>query len=120
MNAVTNFRLKQKKIFYSIFPQIDLKRVEFRHYLEKSGVMDALSFALIKLYDEGDKPENPIAFVRKNFRRIDDADLDEFVERRMDDMNGPELIKNLQIELVKAKQEISMLRTMLDTMNRNV
>lgn len=100
--------------------QIDLKRAEFRHYLEKSGVMDALSYALIKLYDEEVKPENPIAFVRRNFRRIDDADLDAFAEKRFDGCEAPELVHKLQEQLEKAKCEIRALRNTMESMNRNV
>lgn len=100
--------------------QIELKRAEFRHYLEKSGVMDALSYALIKLYDEEIKPENPIAFVRKNFKKLDDDEIDDFVENRVGDLEAPEFIHKLQDQLEKARSEISSLRNTLQTMNMNV
>lgn len=88
--------------------------------MEKSGVMDALSYALIKLYDEEEKPEHPIAFVRKNFKKLGDDDLEDFVERRMDDLEAPELIYKLQDQLEKARNEISSLRNTLQSMNLNV
>lgn len=46
-------------------PQIESKRVQYRKYLERAGVIDALSKALIKLYEEQNKPEDAIRFVRK-------------------------------------------------------
>lgn len=36
------------------------KREEFRKYLEKTGVMDALTKVLVSLYEEPDKPEDAI------------------------------------------------------------
>lgn len=45
--------------------QIESKRVQYRKYLERAGVIDALSKALIKLYEEQNKPDDAIRFVRK-------------------------------------------------------
>lgn len=39
--------------------------MQYRKYLERAGVIDALSRALIKLYEEQNKPEDAIRFVRK-------------------------------------------------------
>lgn len=44
---------------------IETKREEFRKYLEESGVVNALTNALIKLYEEEDKPECAVKFVRQ-------------------------------------------------------
>lgn len=38
----------------------------FHRYLEQSGVIEALSGALIKLYDERNKPADPVEFVRQH------------------------------------------------------
>lgn len=43
---------------------IEERREEFREYLEKSGVVDALTAALVKLYEEPEKPECAVKFVR--------------------------------------------------------
>ncbi|CAH0553744.1 unnamed protein product [Brassicogethes aeneus] len=40
------------------------KREEFRKYLEKNGVMDALTKVLVNLYEEVDKPEDALGFIR--------------------------------------------------------
>lgn len=41
------------------------KREEFRRYLEKGGVVDAITRALVALYEEGEKPNNATEFVRR-------------------------------------------------------
>ncbi|KAJ8984256.1 hypothetical protein NQ317_007488 [Molorchus minor] len=39
------------------------KREEFRKYLEKNGIMDALTKVLVNLYEEVDKPEEPLQYI---------------------------------------------------------
>lgn len=55
--------------------QLEAKREQFRRYLERSGVIDSLSKALIKLYEESNKPEDAIRYVRKHMCEtcVDDA-----------------------------------------------
>lgn len=98
--------------------------MEFRHYLEKSGVMDALSAALIKLYDEPTKPIDPVAFVRRHFRNSDEI-IDETSSETGDieANDAPKsveiddsLVKKLQSELDLARKEILSLRSTLETM----
>lgn len=38
------------------------KRDEFRKYLERTGVMDALTKVLVALYEEAEKPENALEY----------------------------------------------------------
>lgn len=42
----------------SYYKPIDAKREEFRKYLERAGVMDAVTKALVSLYEEDEKPGN--------------------------------------------------------------
>ncbi|XP_022187594.1 c-Myc-binding protein homolog [Nilaparvata lugens] len=42
---------------------LDTKRDEFRRYLERAGVMNALTNALVMLYEEEDKPDDAIGFL---------------------------------------------------------
>jgi hypothetical protein len=44
----------------------DSKREEFRKYLEKSGVLDALTKVLVGLYEEPEKPNNAIDFLKQH------------------------------------------------------
>lgn len=45
------------------FKPTEGKREEFRRYLEKSGVMDALTKVLVCLYEEPDKPSDPLQYL---------------------------------------------------------
>ncbi|KAM9339860.1 C-Myc-binding protein [Symphorus nematophorus] len=40
------------------------KREQFRRYLEKSGVLDTLTSVLVALYEENDKPNNALDFIK--------------------------------------------------------
>lgn len=94
--------------------QIDLKRAEFRQYLESNGVMEVLSYALIKLYDESVKPKDPVAFVRDNFKRPNDQNIDSIIN--IEASEALQLFKKQQNELELARQEISKLRHTLNAM----
>lgn len=94
--------------------QIDLKRAEFRQYLETTGVMEALSYALIKLYDESVKPNDPVAFVREHFKRPNDQSVDSVIN--IEASEAAELFRKQQSELELARQEIAKLQHILDAM----
>lgn len=82
--------------------------------------MDALSYALIKLYDEVTKPNDPIAFIRQHFRAGDqEATLNISDYEKIEDLNASELIKKLERELKMAQHEISVLRSTLEEMSAN-
>uniref|UniRef100_A0AAQ4QXE4 MYC binding protein n=1 Tax=Gasterosteus aculeatus aculeatus TaxID=481459 RepID=A0AAQ4QXE4_GASAC len=40
------------------------KREQFRRYLEKSGVLDTITSVLVQLYEENDKPDNALDFIK--------------------------------------------------------
>uniref|UniRef100_A0A8D0GH18 MYC binding protein n=1 Tax=Sphenodon punctatus TaxID=8508 RepID=A0A8D0GH18_SPHPU len=42
----------------------DSKREQFRRYLEKSGVMDSLTKVLVALYEEPEKPNSALDFLK--------------------------------------------------------
>ena len=41
------------------------KKEEFRKYLEKSNVLAALTKVLVSLYEEPDRPDKPVEFIKK-------------------------------------------------------
>ncbi|XP_028414017.1 c-Myc-binding protein-like [Dendronephthya gigantea] len=43
----------------------DSKREEFRKYLEKAGVLDAITKILVSLYEEPEKPTNALEYLSK-------------------------------------------------------
>jgi len=53
----------------STYRAADSKREEFRKYLEKSGVVDALTKVLVNLYEEPEKPNNALDFMLKNMNQ---------------------------------------------------
>lgn len=80
-------------------------------------MMDALSYALIKLYDEIEKPSDPVAFVRLHFKRSADEATDS--PRRIEDLDSSDLIQKQEHELNMARHEIVKLRQMLNLMSSN-
>ena len=42
----------------------EAKKEEFRSYLEKAGVIDQLTKVLVGLYEEPEKPNNAIDFIK--------------------------------------------------------
>ncbi|KAK6170768.1 c-Myc-binding protein [Patella vulgata] len=44
----------------------DSKREEYRKYLEKAGVLDVLTKVLVGLYEEPEKPNNALDFLRQH------------------------------------------------------
>lgn len=43
---------------------VDSKKEEFRKYLEKTGVLEKLTRALVSLYEEQERPEDAVAYVK--------------------------------------------------------
>ena len=54
----------------------EAKKEEFRKYLEKTNVIDALTKVLVNLYEEPEKPDKPIEFIRKALGGPSQADYD--------------------------------------------
>ncbi|XP_050439127.1 c-Myc-binding protein [Adelges cooleyi] len=50
----------------SQYRPLDSRREEFQDYLERSGVLDTITKVFLMLYNEPEKPSNPIEYVRKN------------------------------------------------------
>nr|XP_020656249.1 C-Myc-binding protein [Pogona vitticeps] len=48
----------------SSYKAADSKREQFRRYLEKSGVMDTLTKVLVALYEEPEKPNCALGFLK--------------------------------------------------------
>lgn len=43
---------------------VDSKKEEFRKYLERTGVLEKLTRALVSLYEEQERPEDAVAYVK--------------------------------------------------------
>ncbi|XP_023271011.1 C-Myc-binding protein [Seriola lalandi dorsalis] len=44
----------------------DTKREQFRRYLEKAGVVDSLTSVLVALYEQPERPNNALEFVKQH------------------------------------------------------
>ena len=82
--------------------QIESKRVQYRKYLERAGVIDALSKALIKLYEEQNKPDDAIRFVRKYMCETCPDDT-QFDAMKNDLENALKKISTLEQDLERCK-----------------
>ncbi|XP_050527082.1 c-Myc-binding protein-like [Daktulosphaira vitifoliae] len=49
---------------------LDVKREEFKNFLETAGVLTALTNVLIKLYELDEKPVDPLEFMRNHMTEI--------------------------------------------------
>ena len=69
MNSLDIFVAFEKQFNFGnkmSYKPADSKKEEFRKYLEKAGVLDALTKTLVTLYEEPEKPNNALDFLRKN------------------------------------------------------
>nr|CAD7256071.1 unnamed protein product [Timema shepardi] len=87
------------------YKPIDSKREEFRKYLERAGVMEALTKVLVGLYEEAEKPTNALEYVRKNLSaNNEEADKLEEVKTLLDQKEVH--IKELEEENAKLKEKL--------------
>mmetsp|Transcript_61057 Transcript_61057/g.107252 ORF Transcript_61057/g.107252 Transcript_61057/m.107252 type:complete len:91 (+) Transcript_61057:72-344(+) len=49
----------------STYQTPESKKQEFRKYLEKSGVIDALTKVLVGLYEEPERPSNAVDYIKR-------------------------------------------------------
>ncbi|KAL3059839.1 c-Myc-binding protein-like [Trematomus bernacchii] len=54
----------------------DSKREQFRRYLEKTGVVDSLTSVLVALYEQPDKPNNALEFVKQHLNSAGQSSAD--------------------------------------------
>ena len=45
---------------------IEQKKKDFRDFLENSGVLEQITKSFVALYEEIDRPVNPLEFIRRN------------------------------------------------------
>lgn len=73
----------------------DSKREEFRKYLEKAGVLDTLTKVLVVLYEEPEKPNNALDFLKQHLN-----------------VSGPEAadVEALKLEVTELRQKCEQLQ----------
>ncbi|GMI14078.1 hypothetical protein TrVE_jg2956 [Triparma verrucosa] len=81
----------------------DSKKEEFRKYLEKSGVIDALTKVLVGLYEEPERPPNAV----------------DYIKRYMGAPTGVD-VEALRIENEELKKEVTELRATQEEMSQRL
>lgn len=84
---------------------IEAKKDEFRLYLEKTGVVDQLTRVLVSLYEETEKPQNTMDYIKKNLNSPDDISTDDLKSEYLKLKNENETLKKRIQELT---QEIEL------------
>eukprot|EP00727_Mastigamoeba_balamuthi_P014691 m51a1_g9848 putative mycbp_dicdi ame: full=c-myc-binding protein homolog (106) ;mRNA; r:1968783-1969307 len=57
-------------------PTVVPEKEEFRRYLEKSGVIDTLTNVLVSLYEEPEKPQDALDYLRRQLGAIVGVDIE--------------------------------------------
>jgi len=60
------------------------RREDFRKYLETGNAFEALTGALVSLYEEPEKPEDPLNYIRKQLGAADGVDVDGLVKENQE------------------------------------
>ncbi|KAJ3266798.1 hypothetical protein HDU77_010179 [Chytriomyces hyalinus] len=82
------------KLVHKSCSAVDQKKEDFRKYLEKNGIIDALTKVLVGLYEEPEKPESPIEFIKQFLGGPGDVDLEalkhenEELKKRVDELQA--------------------------------
>ncbi|XP_018050491.1 PREDICTED: C-Myc-binding protein [Atta colombica] len=83
---------------------VTAKREEFRKYLERAGVMDALTKILVSLYEETEKPADALEYIRKNLGGIMDSTSEiDILKKELEEAKAK--IIELQSKLAKYEQK---------------
>mmetsp|Transcript_28071 Transcript_28071/g.41469 ORF Transcript_28071/g.41469 Transcript_28071/m.41469 type:complete len:112 (+) Transcript_28071:102-437(+) len=83
----------------------DSKKDEFRRYLERTNVIDAMTKVLVGLYEEPERPANAIDYVRKYIGAPANVDVDS-IKKENEELRAKvdKLTKQLEeIKLQKSK-----------------
>ena len=67
------------------FRPADSKREEFRNYLEKAGVLDSLTRILVSLYEEPEKPNYALDFLKQHLNVAQVSEVQQKVEQLQDE-----------------------------------
>ncbi|KAG5467666.1 hypothetical protein CUR178_01312 [Leishmania enriettii] len=76
----------------------EAKKEEFRKYLESTQVVDALTRVLVNLYEEEEKPEDPVDYIKRVLGGASAADYEA-----------------LQHENARLRAEVELLKKQLST-----
>lgn len=76
----------------------DSKKEDFRKYLDRNGVVDVLTKVLVGLYEETEKPENPLEYLKT------------FIGGNADSHDQAAEIEELKAKIVELTDKIEVLQ----------
>mmetsp|Transcript_42075 Transcript_42075/g.61906 ORF Transcript_42075/g.61906 Transcript_42075/m.61906 type:complete len:97 (+) Transcript_42075:127-417(+) len=79
------------------------KKEEFRKYLEKSGVIDALTKVLVGLYEEPERPPNAVDYIKRYMGAPTGVDV-EAIKKENED---------LRVEIEELRKQVQSLTEQL-------
>jgi len=105
---------------------VDAKREEFRKYLEKEGILESLTKALVSLYEEPDKPNDALGYLKNNFAghgalvtelrtvKIENAQL----KQKVDTLEKEKFLLKDQLSSTEAKLKAALEKTEEDAKDK--
>merc|ERR1712070_1098777 len=91
------------RINMSSYATADSKKEEFRKFLEKSGVIDALTKVLVRMYEEPERPQQALDFIKQYLGASVGVDH-EAMKQKIDEQDRE--ITQLREEKAKLAQEL--------------
>mmetsp|Transcript_21281 Transcript_21281/g.26244 ORF Transcript_21281/g.26244 Transcript_21281/m.26244 type:complete len:140 (-) Transcript_21281:128-547(-) len=92
------------------------RKEEFQKYLEKAGVIDQLTKLLVNLYENPNRPDNAMDYI-KTFLGVNDDGQQVKLQKRIDDLE--EEIKKKDDEILKLKKQLNINGDNIDNNNDN-
>jgi hypothetical protein len=83
----------------------DSKKEEYRKYLERTGVLDALTKVLVGLYEEPERPNNAIDYIKRYMGAPPNVDIEGLKKSNEALKHENELLKRQVEELNKTMQQ---------------
>lgn len=81
----------------------DAKKEEFRKYLGNAGVIDALTKVLVGLYEEPEKPQNAIDFIKMTLGAPSGVDVDAL---KAENEQLKQRVDELELKLAEANKKL--------------
>ena len=78
------------------------KKEEYRRYLEKTGVLDALTKALVGLYEEPERPSNALDYIKRYLGAPASVDV-EGLKRENEELKAK--LKKMEKQLAEKQKE---------------
>ncbi len=82
------------------------KKEEYRRYLDKAGVVDAITKVLVGLYEEPERPPKPIEYIKRYFGAASNIDVQAVVEENTELKDENNDLKRIITELSIKNQEL--------------